>query len=202
MTTQTSLNLFPLELQRQQLVQRRIRQGCLLWTAGAMALALWVGWEWRRVRAAVVRCEGAEGQYAPTLRLQEENKRLAERIQTLQKRESLALALANERSMLSLLGLVSRASQAAEGRVVVETLHWGEGRSGLPAGSGPSANLMGATLRLEGVGHDNFSIARFAAALRAVDVFSQVRVNASNANDASTPDGRTYSIECTLTPFD
>jgi hypothetical protein len=185
----THLNLLSQETQRAQLARLRIRQWSVVWLLSAGVLTVLAGVEWRRTQLAQQRREAAEEHYAPIRKLQQSNRELAERIEVLQKRESLALSLSNERPLLALLGIVGRASQAAEGRVCVQQLQWSETRRDPHTGE----IAMPAALRLDGFGLDYLSIARFAAALRDVNLFAHVQVNASNSDDK---DSRSYSIEC------
>jgi hypothetical protein len=189
----THLNLLPLEVQRWQIVRLRLGPWCVIWSAVALLWVTLAALDWQESQAASRKLKAIEEQLAPTRTLAETNRQLAAQIEALEKRESVALTLSNERPSLALLGMIARASQAAAGRVYVQQLQWNEAP---PALGDATSVAPRAGLRLEGVGADNLSIARFAAALRDTDVFSQVSVHASNAAGEADESGRSYAIEC------
>jgi hypothetical protein len=192
----THINLLPLEIRRRHIVRLRLRPWGAVWFAVAALLATLTTWDWQDAQSAARKRMVLEQQLAPTQALEAANAELAKQIDLLEKRESVALALSNERPILSLLGMIGKASQAAEGRVYVQQLQWNETPQAVGAPSAAASAI--AMLRLQGVGLDNLSIARFAAALRDANVFSQVQVNASNAVSDPAEAGRSYAIECTF----
>jgi hypothetical protein len=115
--------------------------------------------------------------------------RLHEKIDALQRRESLALSLVDERSMLGLVGLLSQARQDCDGRVSIGELNLN--RSG-------TSQAATSVLTLMGVAADDLAVARFTSALRETKAFTGVDLTSTGNATVGDVEARTYTMECTF----
>jgi predicted negative regulator of RcsB-dependent stress response len=185
----THLNLLPMRYRRGQLIRRRGKQWCVLWllAAGCMMLLGWT--QWSQYQAGCARLAALRIRYEPMAAKKEEVASLQEKIDALQRRESLALSLADERSMLGLVGLLSQASQACDGRISIARL------SLTRNGSSQSPTSI---LTLTGVAADDIAVSQFASSLRRAKAFANVDLKSTGSAIVGDVQARTYTMECTF----
>ena len=185
----TYLNLMPMRYRRGQLIRRRLKQWSVLWLLAAGCTVL-LGWtQWSQYQAGAAELESLRIRYEPLEAMKGDVAVLQEKIDALQRRESLALSLADERSMLGLVGLLSQARKACDGRISI-------GRLGLNrSGNSQSATSV---LTLTGVAVDDIAVARFARALHEADAFTSVDLKSTGIATVGETEARTYTIECTF----
>ncbi len=191
----TYLNMLPQGFHRRQLLERRLRQWTGVWIV-ALLLAIAFGWvQHREDRDLAARLRGLENDYAPIKKLQTGLVSIRKELAEVQHRETLALRLSNRRSMLTLLGLVTRATHCCDGEVSIRRLSLGvvKGRTNQRGG-----HAVLQTLALEGLGANNLSVARFAAALRTTNAFNQVQLRSTVQEQIGSVPARGYSLECTF----
>ncbi|MEX0818121.1 MAG: PilN domain-containing protein [Pirellulaceae bacterium] len=185
----THLNLLPMRYRRGQLIGRRLKQWSVLWLLAAGCTVL-LGWtEWSQYQAGAATLASLRSRYEPIKAMQGEVVGLQEQIDALQRRESLALSLADERSMLGLVGLLGQARQACGGRVSIGQLNLQR------SGNSQSATSV---LTLSGVATDDLAIARFVTALREAQAFTGVDLRSTGTATVGEIKARTYTMECTF----
>lgn len=191
----TYLNMLPQSYHRQWLLRRRLWQWASLWGLFLLiATALfWVRYQEHQVLTTRLRV--LENDYAPIKQLQDRLISCRKELADVQHRETLALRLSDRRSMLTLLGLVTRAAHSCEGQVSIHQFVLGAKKRGIRNCAGES---MRRTLTLEGLGVNNLSIARFAAALRMSNAFCQVQLKSTAQKRIGSVSARSYSLECTF----
>ncbi len=119
----------------------------------------------------------------------EEVELLKVKIDELRSRESIVLSLADEQSMLTLVGLLGRATKQCDGKLCVQRLQ-------LDRRQDSSGNQFVKVLQLEGIATDNHLVARFAAALRDSEAFQRVELKSSGRRVADQNVDQAYSLEC------
>ena len=185
----TYLNLMPMHYRRGQLIRRRLKQWSVLWllTAGCAALLGWT--QWTQYQTGASRLASLRVRYEPIEAIKGDVAELQERIDALQRRESLALSLADERSMLGLVGLLSQAKQSCDGRISI-------GRLSLVRSGTSEAAIS--VLTLNGVAPDDIIVSRFASALRAANAFTSVDLKSTARATVGKNEARSYTMECTF----
>jgi Tfp pilus assembly protein PilN len=165
------------------------------WTVVALlALCVMGGLAWRQwstYRSGAVRLTALKHEYEPVRILEQETEELEQRIRKLRHREKLVLSLADQQSMLTLIGMLSKAVRASEGQVSIRTLHL-QSEDGQEAGD--------RILTLNGIATDDASVARFADALREFQAFNRVDLKSTGTTEIDTQGhriaARTYRMEC------
>jgi hypothetical protein len=189
----THVNLLPAGYRRKQLLALRLRQWFAVWTLAAPIMAGLAWTDWSGLQSGAERLRSLQQDYGPIRALQQESESIAARIQELEQREALVFALADQPSMLALVGQLSRAARDCEGRVSVQKL---ELRRRQGVGTEDAAN----GLVLEGVATDNQSVAGFAEALRDARAFARVELQSSESTHIGEPgrgvEARSYRLEC------
>ncbi|MDA1054760.1 MAG: hypothetical protein O3C40_30400 [Planctomycetota bacterium] len=185
----THLNLMPMRYRRGQLIRRRLKQWSVWWLLAAGCTVL-LGWtQWSQYQAGAAKLASLRVHYEPLEAMKEDVSGLQEKIGALQRRESLALSLADERSMLGLVGLLSQARQACDGRVSIGSLSLNR--------SGESQSAM-SVLTLSGVAVDDLAVARFTTALREAKAFIGIDLKSTGNATVGDMPARTYTMECTF----
>ncbi len=185
----THLNLLPMSYRRGQLIRRRLKLWCALWLVAIGGTVL-LGWtQWSQYQADATKLASLRVRYQPLAVMKRDVASLREKIGALQRRESLALSLADERSMLGLLGLLSQASQSCDGRISIGRL------SLIRSGDSKSATSV---LTLSGVAVDDIAVAQFASVLREANAFADVDLKSTGSTTVSGLEARAYSMECTF----
>ncbi len=194
-----SLNILPYALRRRQMVRRRLYQWCFVWAAAATAAGNIVYWAtYVPYQACLADMQTHERKYAPVKKLQTELDAMRAQMDDLQKRETLALSLADDVPDLTFLGIISRAARRSNGSVYVEQMSLDRNtptttpdKNADSAGQKPSG-----VLTLRGAGADNLSVARFVAALRDSEVFDTVELKSTGIHAAGRMEARSYLVEC------
>jgi Tfp pilus assembly protein PilN len=193
------VNLLPYGVLSQQVIRcwlvRWAVIGGLAVAGAAIALA--------HVRHAAIRTEAQrerlEADYRPVADAKKQAKTLRTQIGELEQREAISMALSDERPVLTVVGLVSRAAQACRGGVLVEQLEFQRGGVSQAGGRAAHHAPSGAgLLSLTGVGRSNVAVAQFAAALRDAGVFQRVEVKSTAVEKRANGEFQSYVIKCGL----
>ena len=183
------LNLLPMGYRRKQLILLRLRHWAVVWVVALIVTGL-LGWtQWSTFRAGLLRLASLKDEYQPIERTSDEVERFRQVIEDLQQRESLVLELADEQSMFTLMGLLSRAARACEGRVSIQQLvmrRQSEGEAGLKS------------LSLTGLAEGNQDVATFVDELRKIKAFVRVDLKKSGIAILYDKESRTYNVECSF----
>lgn len=192
------VNLFPQDHCRWQVARRRLLQWGAVWIAAFFLVSI-IYW---------IRCNGQESshaqlmalesEYAPIKKLQTEVATTRALIEDLQKRESLALELADEQPLLALVGILSRAARDCDGEVCIQHLSLVRKVATNKAENGSEPPASHKLLILKGLGVNNLAVARFAASLRESRVFKAVELESTGAPIRGEDTSRSYQLECTF----
>jgi len=186
----TYVNLLPFAYRRRQLILLRLRLWFRVWGLAAIVMAI-VGWHhWSQLRAGEARLASLRHQHAPVVKAKTESDALRQRIQELQQREVLALSLADEQPMLTLLGWLSRAARQCGGAISIQELK-------LDRQEPPNANRRTTgVLTLDGVATDDQTVARFTEALKNSQTFVRVELKQTSTFELGGMQARSYTVEC------
>jgi len=181
------LNLLPLAYRRKQLILLRLRQWSVAWVVSLCVTGL-LGWtQWSTFRAGMLRLASLQEEYEPIKQTSEEVDRFGQTIEDLQQRESLVLELADEQSMFTLMGVLSRAARACGGRVSIQQMVVQRRTDGEKAVR---------ALTLTGLAENNKDVASFVDELRKINAFDRVELRNTGMTDWNSIESRTYNLEC------
>lgn len=185
----TYVNLLPMVYRRKQLILRCARQWTAIWLAALTGVGVLYWAQHTHNHRARSRLETLRRDYAPVKQMADEVASLQVKIEELRRRESIVLSLADEQSMLTLIGLLSRATKQCDGKLCVQSLQLNRRQDG-------AGNQFIKVLQLDGIAADNHLVARFAAALRDTEAFQRVELKSSGRRVAQESAAQVYSLEC------
>lgn len=186
----THLNLLPFPYRRRQLILRRLRFWSRIWGLAAIVMA-GVAWHhWSQRGASEARLASLRQRHVPLMRALKESETFRQRIEELQQREVLALTLAEEPSVLNLLGQLSRAARQCDGRISIQEMKWERLEQ-----ASPGRQATG-VLTLGGVATDDPTVARFTEALRDSQAFLHVELKQTSDYALGGLQARRYAVEC------
>ena len=184
----TSLNLMTDECRRSQFLRESKQFWSRTVALSLLVLAVVGGCQWWQGRATSRQLDQLEQRYAPIQAVKSECIRMRTEINAMRDAQQLTLRLVDTRPAVTLLGAVSAAAAATEGDVFVEQLeldHAGQLQ-------------QDRTAIMTGVGKDYAAIAKFAAALRASELFADVALSSSDSSQLADESSRSFRIECNL----
>ena len=146
-----------------------------------------------RGRAETLLRDSLEAQYRPIVQQLKEVAKLKTEIQSLRRRETIALTLYEEKPPLTLLGLVSQAARANGGRVYIQQMHYTRNDA---EEANDTSDAAANTLALDGIGADNIAVATFVAELRDTQLFEHVELKSSGEVAPGGRSNRSFSLEC------
>jgi Tfp pilus assembly protein PilN len=185
----THLNLMSMSYRRRYLIRRRLSQWGLLWSLSIAMLSLLMWAQWSQYHAGMARLGSLRREYEPIAVLQTDIDRIRQRLDDLQRRESLSLVLADERSLVTLVGVLSEAAQNCGGRVCIDSLNLDRRAS---------SEGVNNVLTLNGVATDDIAVSRFTTALRDRQTFAHVELKSTGSGKVGDLSARTYSLECSF----
>ena len=189
----THINLFSFATRRKQAIVSGLR----LWSQVLAILLIFLTTATWATRSHTQHLERQQDQlqrkYEQERRVYQEAVLLKAQIEALRTREAITLELASDKSMLTILGIVSGAQTKGKGRLYVESL------SIAPRVEGSTQEQRDDfVLAINGVGLDNLAIAQFAAALRDHSLFEQVELKSAGSVELGDRIVRSYRLECTF----
>jgi hypothetical protein len=189
------LNLMPLRVQYRQALWGLARRWLLV-AAVAVLVAFGLAWRtWAGYLATLQRQAELRSAVQAARQTLDEVKSMQRQLKATTRQQAVALALADERPVLTLLGVVSQAARASDVEVAMEKLSFtaaaAEGKAKSPA------LAVANRLELRGVGRDNVAIAQFVAAMRDAGVFAAVDLKATAPSQLGSAQVRTFHVECT-----
>ena len=187
----TYLNLLPMAYRRKQLILQRVRQWSIIWLVALAGFGVLYWAQHTQNHRARSRLESLRQDYAPLKKMSDEVESLQVKIEELRRRESIVLSLADEQSMLTLIGLLSRATKQCDGKLCVQRMQLNRRQDG-------AGNQFIKVLQLDGIAVDNHLVARFAAALRDTAAFQRVELKSSGRRVAEDSTAQVYSVECSF----
>jgi Tfp pilus assembly protein PilN len=192
----TRINLLPMSFRRQQMARRRAIQ----WMVVLCAVLLG-GWasHWFELREQTVLAEQLEvlsREHRPTQSMLKQLMKMRHRLVALQEQETIARELENQRSPLTILGVVSQTAGATKGRLRVTQLELSNFQ--VP-GAAPGAVLPGAhvsNLSLTGVALDNPAVAELLDGLQDSGLFGRVELKSMKEREGGGGTLRDYQVQC------
>lgn len=191
------VNLFSESFQRRQLVRARIRfWGTAILAASGLAILVG-GFAWTELRSISISHEWLATQYAPIESLKKEISAFTNRIANLRHRESAALMLSEDQSVMTLLAIVGQAVRTADDEIYVERLLLDQRQQNRPTND-PIPSSAAHVLTMNGVGMNDLAVARFTAALRDAEIFQEVTLESTVPASVGDARFRTFHLECTF----
>ncbi|MEM7455374.1 MAG: PilN domain-containing protein [Planctomycetota bacterium] len=185
------LNLLPEEALRRQLIRRQARRWILIYLVFFLMAGGILTHSFTESRRSGTELEAAQRRFTPVNEMIQESEFFTGEIETLQRRESLALELSRNRSFLTLLGTLSNAAAECEDNVNVQSLVFQPNQNT----SGQSAASK-YELTLQGIGIDNLTVARFELELRNSGLFNNVELTSTGATKVGDHDAFMYTLVC------
>ena len=184
-----ALNLLSEQFERKRVIGECLRTWCWILVLLATTAGLVCWRHWSACRALSARRASFERAYRPVRKLKIETAELTQEIVQLRRKEAIALELFEKRPILTLLGSVSRAVGKSDSQVYLKNLS-------LAAKSNRETNEAANVLVLSGIGTSNLAVARFAAALRDLELFDRVELKSTGAAQVGIDDARQFDLEC------
>ena len=193
-----SANLLPLARQLRQARSSRARVwGIAAGTSLALSVATYAGCafalsdsaapspaDFSRTARELAECNG-------------EANRIKAQLAGVQRETYSARSLSEQPDLSLLLALISR---TADEQIILSRCELAESASGEKGAEAESASIGSATLRLDGFGKTQSSIARFVLQLESAGVFDQVTLLQSHSQPVLGMDAAAFRIECLMQP--
>ena len=187
----THLNLLPIKRRRRQLLKRRLWQWAVVvscFVAAGIGLALGA---LETNRQAKQRATALRRQYAPTRAMQNEIDDIRKRMKNLEAQKQLAIELGKRKSVVSLLGILSRATKTRTDRISIQNLVLT--RSRVDGEDGPSISR---TLELKGVALNSGDISVISSYLEDANAFHSVHLDSSSITNVGGFEAQGYVLRC------
>lgn len=185
------LNLMPTTRRRRQLRRRRLRQ----WTAGVVLLGLAVTAvsvaDLRENRIRRGEADALARQFEPVDNMRQEIEAIRTQIETLKTQQQLAGELAKQKSVISLMGILSQAAAKREDRIGLRRLTLESKRIDSEEGA-----YFQRDLTLEGYALSSSDISVFSAALEESKAFERVHLESSATREFGRTETQLYTLQC------
>lgn len=205
------VNLLPFAYRRSTLLRRWLLEWSLIWILCLLVLA-GVWWlKQVRCRATSRAMKAAEARHLPLTKIVQQGEIARAELERLQAKGTLLGQLRNERSLLTMVGVVSRSGSQCDGRLIVRDLLYqaaeqppkrpGRPHKGpQPTRQPPAAEepVSRASLTLSGEALDNIAVARFVVALRDAGIFRRVELKSSVGKNSADSSLRSYQLNCEI----
>jgi hypothetical protein len=191
-----TINLLPASYRRQQILRKRAFQ----WSA-IMSGVLVAGWalhwyELHEHQALSQQLEVLRREHQPTQTMLRQLVDMRQALGELQQQETIARELEDQRTALTLLGVISQAAQKTNGRLRVTKLELTNFQSlNTAQAAGPSAGEPSG-LQLTGVSLDYPAVAELVDGLQRSGIFSVVELNSMTERENSEDALRDYVVRC------
>ncbi len=175
--------------------RRAIHEARSLWLRVAIVVAsiggAVVAWEVWQCQQTAQHLAALEAQHKPVQQLASDIRVLKAKIDTLTADEQLALELASNQSMLTLVGQLGKATAYAGGDLFIESMEY-ERR---PAAGSENATQV---LNLEGAALNNLSVTRLVEHLRHSGIFRDVTLGSTASRMIAQQAAVSFQVECAL----
>ena len=188
-----SLNMLPLVYRRRVVRRRCVRAWVLVSGIVTASLVVWYVSERSYFELLTSRLRVVQTEYSPVQSMEEAVNGVRKQLDELQTRETIALELAENQPVLTLVGVVSQAAARTGGQIGVAEMTLLRS-SFLEKGQHPGKSKNVVTL--QGKGLDNVAIAKFLAGLRDSGIFRTVELRSSGIQPTSLDQHRSYKVEC------
>ena len=198
------LNLLTERFRLRMLVRRRLREWGIVAGVILSASLAWIGYQRTHISYLQAELAARLTQSAPVARMRERNARIGSQISLLQERQTLLAQLQQGKLPYQVIALVSRSAGQNQDAIHVAELVLAQAEvaqspPATPATEQPAPKPREETvLLLKGTASDNLAVARFVAALRRSNAFSDVDLKSSLQEVRPSISGRSYWIECRL----
>lgn len=190
------LNLLPFDHLRRELIHRRVRQWGVVWCAAIAGLLVY-GWLERTDYDRLTRrLEAVNVEYAPVQQMKTEIGVLQGKLHEIQVRESIMLRLAEQRPVLTILGVIANAAKTCDGSVSATNVQLTTHAATNAKARQPTGSEQDNQVSIDGVADNDAAIARFATELRAATIFDQVSLREAADQETSGIKVRRYRIQC------
>lgn len=186
------LNLMPVARRRRLLRRRRLKQWglvVLLVVLGAFAFAV------SEVRVNTIRESEADAlarQYEPIKVMQDKIDAIKKQIETLTTQKQLAAELAKQKSIVSLMGLLSNAAERRGDRICIRRLILDSKRIETETGAHFERDLT-----IEGLALSSGDISVFSSSLEESNAFTRVHLESSTTRQIGRLEAQAYALQCT-----
>lgn len=194
----TALNLLPMKYRREWLTRRRVIQWSLVLVAALVTIgaARWFRLHEYRVLERQLAAVSREG--SPTQAMLREITSMREQIAQLQQHQTIATELEQQRQVLALLAVVSKAASLSQGKLRVtdcrvvdlQAMEVAQNRNGDASQAG--------TVTLTGVSLDSPAVAEFEDSLVRSGLFAEVKLMNSKERNQSGTGLYDYEVRCEL----
>jgi Tfp pilus assembly protein PilN len=192
----TMINLLPNSLRRQQIVRKRVIQWsivvCVVMVSGGI-------WNWYvRLETVVLaqQLESLQREHTPARVMLKQLESMRKQLDELQKQESVARELEQQRNALKLLAVISDTAKATEGRVRVTKLELKDFQNMHGPSPGGAANSTSAGMSVSGVSLDNPAVAELFDGLQDSGIFRRVELVESKERKDGNVALRDYELRC------
>jgi Tfp pilus assembly protein PilN len=198
----TMINLLPISFRRQQLARRRAIQWSAVLGLVLLAGAVSYWYEVRERHALAQELEVLTREYRPTQTLLQQLVEMRQRLDDLQRQETVARELEYQRNPLALLGVISQTAQETQGRLRVTKLDLsdfqGDARMAR-GGNGAGASEAGSSsVVVSGVSLDNPAVADLLEGLQNSGLFGQVELLKMKEREGGSTRLSDYEVMCEL----
>jgi hypothetical protein len=194
----TALNLLPMKYRRERLTRRRVIQWSLVLVAvlGTIAAARW--WRLHEYRALERQLAAVSREGSPTQAMLRDITSMREQIAQLQQHQTIATELEQQRQVLALLAVVSKAARQTQGKLRVTDCRVVDLQATEVAQNRNDDALQSGTVTLVGVSLDSPTVAEFHDGLLRSGLFADVKLIKSNERTQVGTELYDYEVRCEL----
>lgn len=194
----TALNLLPMKYRRERLARRRVIQWSLVLAAGLITIGAARWYRLHEYRALERQLAAVSREGSPTQAMLREITSMREQIAQLQQHQTIATELEQQRQVLALLAVVSKAARQTQGKLRVTDCRVVDLQATEVAQNrGEDASQSG-TVTLVGVSLDSPTVAEFHDGLLRSGLFADVKLIKSNERTQVGTQLYDYEVRCEL----
>lgn len=193
-----AINLLPVVYRRQRLVRRRAIQWTVVLAAVLATIGVASWFKDHEYRLLERQLAAVDRESQPAQAMLGEVATMRKQIERLQQHQSIAQELEQQRQVLALLGAISEAARATEGRLRVVDCRVVDLQATEVAESQPANLVHPGTVTLLGVALDSPTVAEFNDGLMRSGLFADVKLIKSNERAAMGPEMFDYEVRCEL----
>lgn len=195
------VNLIPLRVGRRQLIRRRVRQWLPAWGIALLVSVGFCGWQYLLLQRGQRALAELEKQEQPARQQVAAVGQIRQRLDQLQRRETLLKTLNSTGRPLQLMGIVGHGAALTEGGLRIDkfdlsTMRTRQPRTASDEPNAPPVYVEHMELKLQGTAFDDLTVAGFVAAIEETGVFDRVVLESSVAASAHEND-RHFKLVCT-----
>lgn len=194
----TAINLLPAVYRRQRLIRRRAIQWAIVLVAALATIGVASWFKDHEYRLLERQLAAVDRESRPAQAMLGEIAIMRKQIDRLQQHQSIAQELEQQRQVLALLGAISEAARATEGRLRVVDCRVVDLQATEVAENQAADALHAGTVTLSGVALDSPTVAEFNDGLMRSGLFADVKLIKSNERAELGPEMFDYEVRCEL----